>query len=160
VNRNVGTKIAYGSVALLSLILNFALSGAVIATVNFLQLWAYPVMFLMGLGLIAFVLVILIPPKKKGAVDLFSSWRENLQTEHTKRMEKGIWKWASKRGAPVLIFASTLILSPFVGALIARFMGLDEHRAWRSCIVSTAVATVIVVSVYLGLGEWFRNLLS
>jgi hypothetical protein len=160
VNRNLGAKIAYASIGVISLVLNVALSGAVIATVNFLQVWAYPVLFLVGLGLTAFVFVILIPQKRKQTVDLFGKWRADLESGHEQRMQKGMWKWASKRGAFVLIFLATLVLSPFLGALIARVLGLDESRAWRFCITSVAVSTVIVVSIYLGLGEMLRNVLS
>lgn len=143
----------YACIGIASIALNFLFSGAVIALVHVLRFWAYPVMFFTGFGLIAFVLVVLIPPARKHDLSVVSPWKRRFG-RHEERLARGFWAKARSKGPFLLLLAVTVILGPFVGAITSRFLGLSERATWTYLAAANAASTAFWVSAYLGLVEW------
>jgi hypothetical protein len=70
------------------------------------------------------------------------------------------WSWARRRGAFAFTLAAAFFVGPVLAALVMRFLGLRDQRAWAYALITNAICSGFWVSVYLGGGEWVRSLLS
>lgn len=151
-------RIWYAILGFGSLVIGIGVSGGVAAVSHELGVWAYPVFFAIYVAMFAFVLVILIPKHKEGGVVIPSLKRFTRVDEE--RFEKGMWSWVRKRGVPFFIFVATIVLGPFFTAILIRFLGITEKKAWLYGLSSSAVAVVLWISVYLGAMDWIKGLLQ
>ncbi len=150
-------KIGYALGGVGAVIANFALSGVIIAGVRLLGWWALPAHFGLGMLLTGLVLIVLLPPQRKA---LFAAeWAKKLTLDEG-RFQGGVWPWFRKRGPFVLALAANFLVGPFFGALVIRFLGLREQKAWMYAFVTTLISSAFWVAVYLGAVEWVRSLLA
>lgn len=149
------TKFLYAGIGAGSILINVAMSGAVIALAQQLRFWAYPTFFGFGMLLSGLVLIVLVPPSHKQSI-VFPGLRKHLTIDES-RFSKGIWPWVRRRGAFALVLATTFFVGPFVGALVIRFLGLREQKAWLYAFVSNLVSTLFWISLYIGVTDWIRS---
>lgn len=150
-------KIGYAFGAVAAIVANLALSGVVIAGVRLLGWWALPAHFGLGMLLVGLVLIVLLPPRRKA---LFApGWAKKLTLDEG-RFEKGVWPWFRKRGPFVLVLGANFLIGPFFAALVVRFLGLREQKAWLYAFITTLLASAFWIAVYLGAVEWVRSLLA
>lgn len=148
------TKVGYTVAGIGAVVVNLMISGTIIAGVRLLGWWAFPAHFGLGMLLSGIVLVVLLPPKRKG---YFSSrWAHKLSVDE-RRFSRGVWPWIRKRGSFALVLAANFLVGPFFAALVIRFLGLSEQKSWMYAFVTTFISTTFWVSVYLGGTEWVRT---
>jgi MFS family permease len=152
------TKFLYAGIGAGSLLINIAMSGAVIALAQQLRFWAYPTFFGFGMLLSGLVLIVLVPPAHKQKV-MFPWLRDRMVIDES-RFSKGAWPWVRKRGAFALVLTTTFFVGPFVGALVIRFLGLREQKAWLYAFVTNLISVTVWISVYIGVTDWIRSMLS
>jgi hypothetical protein len=150
-------KIGYALGGIGAIVANLAISGAIIAGVRFLGWWALPGHFALGMLLAALVFVLLLPPHRKAI--FAAGWAKKLTLDEG-RFQSGVWPWFRKRGPFVLVLAANFLVGPFFAALVIRFLGLRERKAWSYAFVTTLLSSVFWVAVYLGAIEWIRSLLA
>lgn len=144
--RNVKTKLLYGTLAVGGIAVHLATVGGTAALAQALGVWAYPTHF--GIGCFQFGLVLAVP------------WFRKYLVFNEERFSKGIWPWVRKKGAFAFVMAASVLVSPFLAAVVIRFLALPERKAWLYGFVSTATGTLIWISIYLGAVTWIRSLLS
>ncbi|HTM68720.1 MAG TPA: hypothetical protein VL426_05470 [Candidatus Binatia bacterium] len=144
--RNVKTKLLYGVLAVGGIAVHLATVGGTAALAHALGPWAYPTHF--GIGCFQFGAVLSFP------------WFRKYLVFNEERFSKGIWPWIRKRGAFAFVMAASVLVSPFLAAVVIRFLALPERKAWLYGFVSTATGTLIWISIYLGAVTWIRSLLS
>jgi hypothetical protein len=150
-------KIGYALGAAAAIGVNLAFSGVIVAGVRLLGYWALPAHFGLGMLLTGLVLIILLPPQRKA---LFAAgWAKKLTLDDS-RFEKGVWPWFRKKGPFVLVLAANFLIGPFFAALVIRFLGLREQKAWMYAFVTTLICSAFWISVYLGAIEWVRSFLA
>jgi len=168
--------LALGSVigAVLFYVGNVAITGAVVAATDRLGYWAYPTFFGVNIFLVvlAFFLYWLLntwfeDPKNKTLFPLLGralGWLRarlmGVMTVDEKKLQKGIWPWVRKRGPFVLVLVCAFFPGPFFAGLVIKFLKLPPQKAWTYAIVSTLIATFVSISVYLGLLDTIRSMLS
>ncbi len=117
-------------------IVHFLSIGATVATVKALGLLAYPVFF--GLNMLIVSVVLSVP------------WfRQRIVVTHD-RFSSGWWMKIQKRGSFIFVLFAALLVSPMVGALSARLLGLTERRAWLYTFIATLISNIVWISLYLG----------
>lgn len=156
--REIVARIWYAILGFGSLVVGIGVSGGIAAASHELGVWAYPVFFAVYVSMFAFVLVILIPKHKGGEVVIPSLKRFALVDEE--RFEKSAWSWVRKRGMPFFILVATIVLGPFFTAILTRFLGVTEKKAWLYGVTSSAIAVVFWISIYLGVADWIKGLLQ
>ena len=161
----------YGAFAALILLVNYAVSGLVVWITIHIGLWAFPLFFGLGMGMVALVFTV-VPLTEYGAwTKHLPSWGRNalvwlrhaVAIDEAKFSQGRFWPRIRKWGAFWFIFAATMILSPLVGAFVARYLKLPERKAWAYAATSVALMVAIFTSLYLGvLGPiiaWVQKLL-
>lgn len=148
-------KALYAGIGAGSILINIAVSGAVIALAQQLRYWAYPAFFGFGMFLTGLVLIVLVPPANKKSL-IFPGLQQKLAFDET-RLQKGIWPWVRRRGAFVLVLVVTFFIGPFVAALLIRFLGLREQKAWLYAFISNLVSVVFWISLYIGVTDWIKT---
>ena len=78
-------------------------------------------------------------------------WVAKRLTIDPKRLERPFWHWLRERGAFWLALMIVLIIGPITMALVLRYLALPERKAWLYAFTANLIATVVVVSAYLGL---------
>ena len=151
------TRLFYAALSVGAVIANFAISGLIIASINHLRELAYPAYFGAYMLLNGLVFLVIAPASRKDAVAI--PFLRRFLTVDDQRFSKGIWLWIRQRGPFALVLASSLLLGPFFAALVIRFLGLSEHRAWMYSFVTTLLTAVLWVSFYLGVFGLVRSLL-
>ncbi|MFA6603625.1 MAG: hypothetical protein WCT10_02150 [Patescibacteria group bacterium] len=151
-------KIIYGVLAVAAIIANFAVSGFIIATVHSLRLWAYPAYFGAYMALVGLFFIVLAPPKSKPHVVL--PCLERFLTVDERKFSGGFWMRVRQRGAFALVTVSSLVFGPLFAAVVSRFLGLAERRAWMYSFLATLFTTAVWVSIYLGVTDVIRSLLA
>lgn len=154
--REIVARVWFAVLGFGSLIVGVAISGGIAALSHQLGLLAYPVFFGVYVLLFAFVLVILIPKHKQGEVAI-PAFRRFASVDEG-RFEKGVWPWVQKQGVPFFILIATIMLGPFFTAILIRFLGISETKAWVYGIGSSVVAVLIWISIYLGFADWLKGL--
>jgi len=155
--RKLLLRLFYAVLSVGAVIANFAISGFIIASVDHLQWLAYPAYFGAYMLLNGLVFLVIAPARRKDSVAI--PFLRRFLTVDDKRFSKGIWPWIRQRGPFALVLTSSLLLGPFFAALVIRFLGLSEHRAWMYSFVTTLLTAAIWVSFYLGVFGLFRSLL-
>ncbi len=150
-------RLGYALLAIGAIIANFALSGAIIASVQMLGLWAYPVHFGFGMLCAGLVFVLFLPPRMRGVIA--AKWGRKFALNES-RFEKGIWPKVRARGSFVLVLVANVLIGPFFAALVIRFLGLNEQKSWLYAFVTTLVGSAIWVSIYLGGIAWVRSVFA
>lgn len=156
--RDIIARIWYAILGFGSLVIGIGISGGIAALSHELGIWAYPALFVVYVSLFALVMLVLIPKHKEGEVAIPSLKRFAQVDEE--RFEKGAWSWVQKRGIPFFILVATIILGPFFTAILIRFLGITEKKAWLYGLTSSAIAVVLWTSIYLGATDWIKNLLQ
>ncbi len=142
------TKLLVWGIGAGSILINIAMSGAVIALAQQLRFWAYPTFF--GLGMVL-----------SGIVMVDIPWLRKYMTVDERRFQKGFWPWVRKRGAFVLVLVITFFIGPFIAALVMRFLlGLRGRRAWLYAAACNAISILFWISVYIGVTDWIRSLFA
>lgn len=141
-----------------AVIANFAISGLIMASVHRLQWLAYPTYFGAYMLLCGLVFTVLVPVSSKHAVT--PPFLRRFLTVDDARFSKGIWRWVRRRGAFTLVLVSALLLGPFFAALVIRFLGLSEHKAWLYSFSTTLINAAVWVSLYLGVFSALRRYLG
>lgn len=154
--RVTAARVWYAVLGIVSIIVTIAVSGAMAALCHALGYWAYPVSLAAYIGAFALIYVFLLPPGGSRGTAAFA---KRLGVEQA-RFEKGVWPWVMRRGIPFFVCVATVLLGPFFGAVLVRFLGISERRAWRYALVSSMVSVAIWVSVYLGFMDWVTSLLE
>jgi len=150
---------AIGASALI--ILNFMVSGVIVAAVHQLRLLAYPAHFGFAMLQVGLIFLVVAPAASKHHWSVWNTnWFKNRVKLNPQRFEKPFWRWVRSRGSFVLMLVALLLVGPITMALIARFLGLKERLAWTYSFVSAAVGSLVIVSLYLGLSEILREILS
>lgn len=144
--QHLKTKIFYGVLAAGGIAVHLATVGGTAALAHALGPWAYPAHF--GIGCCQFGIVLSFP------------WFRKYLVFNEERFSKGIWPWVRRRGAFFFVMASSVLVSPFLAAVVIRFLALPERKAWLYGFISTATGTLVWISVYLGAVAWIRSLLS
>ena len=148
--KNTKTKLVYGILAAGGLAVHLATVGGTAALAHALGPWAYPAHF--GIGCFQFGLLLAFP------------WLRRFVAYDDEKLSKswfgGLWRWAKQRGALTLVLVSSVLVSPFLAAVVIRVLGLPERKAWLYGFISTAAGTLIWISIYLGAWAWLRSLLS
>jgi len=146
-------RIFYALIGVGSIVLTFGLSGFVVAATHHLRYWAYPTFFGVGILLAGSVLILMKPASRPRGSFWERPWVRRFLTVDEERLSRGIWPWVRRRGPFALVLAAAMIFGPFFAALVVRFLGLPERRAWLYVFLTTLVAVGFWVSVYLGLLE-------
>jgi len=141
-----------------AVIANFLISGLIIASIDTLRWLAYPTYFGAYMLLCGLVFTILVPASSKQAVT--PPFLRRFLTVDDARFSKGAWLWVRQRGPFVLVLVSAVTLGPFFAALVIRFLGLSEHKAWLYSFTTTLINAAIWVSLYLGLFSAVRSFFS
>ncbi len=156
--RTVLVRVFFAVLSVAAVIANFAISGLIIAGIGTLQCLAYPAYFGAYMMLSGLVFTVLVPASSKQAVT--PPFLRRFLTVDDARFSKGIWPWVRQRGPFTLVLAAALLLGPFFAALVIRFLGLNEHKAWLYSFTTTLISTVIWVSFYLGAFSALRSFLG
>ncbi len=151
-------RLLYGFLAVASIVVNFMVSGLTIASVHVLGWLGYPAFFGFGMLLCGLVFCVLLPAHRKRIVSI--PFIEKFLTVDDKRFAKGPWPWIRKRGPFALTLAASLLIGPFFAAMVIRFLGLNEHKAWVYAFFTTFVSTVVWVSIYLGALDLIKSALA
>lgn len=142
------TKLLVWGIGAGSILINIAMSGAVIALAQQLRFWAYPTFFAFGMLLSAIVLID-IP------------WFRKYMTIDESRFRKGFWSWVRQRGAFALVLVTTFFIGPFIGALVLKYLlGMRGRKAWLYASVCNLISTVFWISVYIGVTDWLKSLFA
>ena len=144
----------YLALGIVSVVVTVAVSGAMAALIHALGFWAYPVSFAMYIGAFAIVYVFLLPTDRAAASGGLVRY---FGMDHG-RFERGIWPWVMRRGTPFFVGAATVALGPFFGAVLVRFLGVPDRKAWRYALVASIVSVTMWVSIYLGFMDWLSSL--
>ena len=144
--QNVKTKVLYGLLAVGGIAVHLATVGGTAALANALGFWAYPTHF--GIGCFQFGAILAVP------------WFRKYLVFNEERFSKGIWPWVRKRGAFAFVLAAGVLVSPFLAAVVIRFLALPERKAWTYGFIVTFIGTLLWISIYLGAVSWVRSLLS
>lgn len=156
--REIVARIWYAILGFGSLVVGIGISGGIAAASHELGVWAYPVFFAVYVLTFAFVLVVLIPKHKGGEIVIPSLKRFALVDEE--RFEKGVWSRIRKCGMPFFILVATIVLGPLFTAVLIRFFGVTEKKAWLFGVTSSMIAVVFWISIYLGAADWIKGLLQ
>ncbi len=156
--RDIIARIWYAILGFGSLVIGIGISGGIAALSHELGIWAYPALFVVYVLLFALVMLVLIPKHKEGEVAI-PSLKRFAQVDEG-RFEKGVWPWVQKRGVPFFIFVATVVLGPFFTAILIRFLGIAEKKAWFYGISSSGLAVMLWVSIYLGAVDWIKSQLQ
>ncbi len=138
-----------------AVIANFAISGLIIACIGELRWMAYPAYFGAYMMLCGLVFTVLVPASSKQIVA--PMFLRRFLTVDDSRFSKGIWPWVRRRGPFALVLAAALLLGPFFAALVIRFLGLNEHKAWLYSFSTTLINTAVWISFYLGAFSALRS---
>jgi hypothetical protein len=130
--------VAQSIVATLLVLIGLSFSGAVVAAAQVLGVIAYPTFF--GMSMLLSGLVLLVP--------WFRRQVEGPRVEE--RLSQGCWKIIRRKGAFWLVLAATFVLGPIFGALAARFLGLNDRRAWRFMFLANMISVGFWISLYIG----------
>jgi Zn-dependent protease len=157
---------------------NIAISIGVVGAVHALGYWAYPTFFGVNVLLAAFVFLVLWPldDAHRIKVPLFTRcmarlacvpwianlfvWLRTRVAFDERKLQKGIWAWARKRGPFFLVLVCSFFPGPFFAALVIRFLGLPPQRAWAYAVTTTMISTVVTISGYLGVIDGIRSFLA
>ncbi len=150
-------RLGYAALAISTIIFNIALSGVIVASVRLLGPWAYPAHFGFGMLCCGIVLLLLLPPSRKG---LFASKWGHKFTLSEGRFAKGFWPRVRARGPFVLVLVANVVIGPFFASLVIRFLGLTEQKSWLYAFTTTLVGSALWVSLYLGAFTWVRTLFA
>lgn len=156
--REIVARIWYAMLGFGSLVIGIGISGGIAAASHELGLWAYPVFFAVYMLTFAFVLVVLIPTHKGGEVVIPSLKRFALVDEE--RFERGVWSRIRKCGMPFFILVATIVLGPLFTAILIRFFGVSEKKAWLYGVMSSMIAVAFWISIYLGVADQVAILLQ
>ncbi len=140
-------RVVYALLGAGAVVANLALSGAIIASVQLLGPWAYPVHFGFGMFAASLVLAVLLPPKRRGMIAAKLGEKFVLSEG---RFSKGIWPKVRERGSFALVLTANILVGPFFAALVIRFLGLTEQKSWLYAFTTTLIGSAIWVSLYLG----------
>lgn len=132
-----------GLIGIFSVIAAIGASGMIATFVVWAGWLAFPVLFLLHTICSSIVFALVAPGKKIGKRFGFD----------TTRFEKGFWKKIFETGKVLAIQIISIVLGPFVSALAIRFIGLSGKKAWMYALGTNAVTALIMVALYLGLGE-------
>jgi len=141
-------RLLYAALTVLAVVANFAISGAIIASIHVLQWLAYPAYFGSYMILAGLVFTVIVPAHRKPIATI--PFLQRFLDVDGRRFDKGFWVRVRQHGPFALVLASALILGPFFAALFIRFLGLPEHKAWMYSFVTTLINAVVWVSFYLG----------
>jgi hypothetical protein len=151
-------RLLYAALAIGAVIANFSISGLILANINHLKALAYPTYFGAYMLLSGLVFTVLAPVQGKRFITI--PWLQRFLAVDDKKFESGIWSRLRRRGPFTLVLASAVLLGPFFAALVIRFLGLNEHKAWLWSFVTTLMATAVWVSIYLGAFGLLRSLFA
>lgn len=151
---------AAAAVTGLYLLQHLVISGAIMAACNVLGYWSYPAFFGLEMMLAGLVLVVLVPANRKGWLLTKYPKLEKYLTVDQSRLSKGIWAKALKAGPFALTLLVSLLAGGFFAALVIRFLGLPERIALKYAFLTTFIAVLVKISVYLGAVDVIRSFLA
>ncbi len=152
------TRLLYAALALGSIAISLSVSALMIPSVHLLGWLSYPAHFGLSMMLTGIVLVILLPAHRKRTVSL--PFVEKFLTVNDKRFEKRPWPWIRKRGPFTLTMAVSFFVGPLAAAVVMRFLGLNEHKAWVYAFITCLISSLFWVSLYLGVFGLIRSALG
>ncbi len=166
-------RAVYGVFGALILLVNWAVSGLVVWVTLSIGFWAFPLFFGLGMGMAALVFHVLLPSEygdwtkrlpKHGRIRDALAWIRKVVTPDSAKFERGtFWPRLQRYGAFWFILAATMLLSPLVGAFVARYLKLPDAKAWWYMTVSVGLMVGIFTSLYLGVLapviDWAEDLL-
>jgi len=148
-------RLAYGALTIFAIVANFAISGVIIAAIDTLHWLAYPAYFGSYMLLAGLVFTVIVPAHRKRTITI--PFLQRFLNVDGRRFDHGAWGRIRQQGPLALTLASSLLLGPFFAALVIRFLGLPEHKAWMYAFASTLAAAAVWVSFYLGLFGLIRS---
>jgi len=152
-------KVIFGLIAFLDIVLRYAANGAMVVSVRSIGLWAFPAYFGLGMLWTGLVFFLLVPPKSTKQFSYGGSpWLKKRLEMDPSRFRSPTWKWIAAKGQMVLVTASVIFLGSLPAALLIRFFGYRERKAWLYAFVANALATVIVVALSFGIANLVYNL--
>ena len=156
--KKILVRLFFAVLSVGAVIANFAISGLIIASIGTLQWLAYPAYFGAYMILCGLVFTVLVPASSKHVIA--PPFLRRFLTVDDARFSKGIWIWVRRRGPFTLVLVSALLLGPFFAALVIRFLGLSEQKAWLYSFSTTLVNAAVWVSFYLGAFGALRSFLG
>lgn len=155
--KNIVFKICVALASVAGIAAGFVFNGIAAVIIERLGFWGYPANFCFSMLLCGFVLVVLPPSGRKEPAA--SKCRRGFALDEN-RFKKEFWVKVRKRGPFALVLVANLLLGPFVAALVIRWLGYAGKKSWLYAATTTLVATIVWVSIYLGVIGWARSLLA